>query len=294
MFFKKMNKKISKKTKKKVDIKKIIKMLLIAVMLIALPLAVILVQKNQENRSKAVDVNTSKAKIIIKSIGQECYNSNTKCAEGSYCKRDFWPHRTICVADANCVPSNSDKTLPQVERKPYKKACGNPEWGNHLYVCVNTGVWDEYMDCGSVGCKNTGDSAACNYPSIAQPTAVPTAKPTPPVIVQPAGIKQDYQCSNARGKCQNTSNSCSGGYLTGFCPSSAANIKCCVGTSGRGTGAEKCVAKYVRETNGQCQTNGGKLPPTGGACTVDGKAGSYQSNLCSGQYNSGYRCCVAK
>jgi len=57
--------------------------------------------------------------------------------------------------------------------------------------------------------------------------------------------------------------------------------------NGTGTGAEACVAKQ-----GVCQTNNGKLPTVGASCTVNGKSGSYEKNLCKGQYNAAYRCCV--
>ena len=107
------------------------------------------------------------------------------------------------------------------------------------------------------------------------------------------GMSSGITCSGSSGGTNggttNTSYSClaSDGSSSGkvCCVPNSSNSTS--GSAGIGSGAEACVAK-----SGACQTNGGHLPDINTACSVNGKTGTYQTNLCVGQYNSGYRCCV--
>jgi len=80
---------------------------------------------------------------------------------------------------------------------------------------------------------------------------------------------QDTQCKNAGGVCQNTSNSCPGGYLSGYCPSSGASVKCC---------------RITQDT--QCKNIGGVCQNTSVAC-----ASGYLNNYCPSG-SSLVKCCV--
>ncbi|KAJ3037608.1 hypothetical protein HDV00_001496 [Rhizophlyctis rosea] len=47
------------------------------------------------------------------------------------------------------------------------------------------------------------------------------------IISAVTAVTQDSACVNIGGYCQDTSTSCSGSYLTNYCPSSGSSIKCC-------------------------------------------------------------------
>ena len=120
---------------------------------------------------------------------------------------------------------------------------------------------------GNVSCCITG--TVCKYGAMTYPNATTFCGSSTRVFV----------CSNGSYSykgldCASTGKVCENG-------------KCVSKLSGIDAGAEKCVAN-----SGNCQTNLGTSPALGGACVVGSKAGTYTDYLCSGQYLTGYRCCV--
>ncbi|KAJ3296627.1 hypothetical protein HK104_001397 [Borealophlyctis nickersoniae] len=84
-----------------------------------------------------------------------------------------------------------------------------------------------------------------------------------------AAVTQDAKCLNAFGTCQDVGTSCSGSYVTNYCPSSGTSVKCCI----------------VKQDS-KCANAGGKCQSTSKSC-----GGSFVSNYCPSSGNS-IKCCV--
>ncbi|KAJ3293467.1 hypothetical protein HK104_004438 [Borealophlyctis nickersoniae] len=134
------------------------------------------------------------------------------------------------------------------------------------------------------------------------------------------GIKQDAQCTDIGGNCQNTSKACAAGYKSGLCPSSGDGIKCCPPSGGieqdakcKNAGgicqntSKSCPAGYL---SGYCPSSGNSIKccrPSGGItqdeeCTDIGGKCQTTSSACAVGYLSGYcpssgdsvKCCAKK
>ncbi|KAI8817006.1 uncharacterized protein EV422DRAFT_509242 [Fimicolochytrium jonesii] len=90
-----------------------------------------------------------------------------------------------------------------------------------------------------------------------------------------SGPTQDAKCTNIGGKCQYTANACSAGYLTGYCPSSQANVKCCPSKPSGPVQDTQC-----KNWNGVCQNSS------------QGCSGGYRVGLCPSSGNS-IKCCLS-
>ncbi|KAJ3048694.1 hypothetical protein HK097_010299 [Rhizophlyctis rosea] len=89
-------------------------------------------------------------------------------------------------------------------------------------------------------------------------------------ISQVAAQTQDSACVNAGGYCQSTGTSCSGSYLTNYCPSSGSTIKCCQPKQDSACTAINGSCKY---TNTPCSSG-------------------YLSNYCPSSGNN-VKCCAS-
>lgn len=174
--------------------------------------------------------------------------------------------------------------------------CTGPELGKTVcqnstsYKCTNEistngPVWKKVAD--DCSCVRFGDSGSCTAVSGCSWGYVGSSM---------SCYKKTSTCSTSNcgdcnyTECRSTSMSSSCHWTgtasyNGYCAAGKAPVN---NSTGTGNGAEACVAK-----GGACQTGGdGQMPTAGSACIVNGKNGTYQTNLCVGNYNSGYRCCV--
>ena len=261
---------------KQKGISQIVVMIIMLVLAIALPLTTSLVKKSQENRSKAASMNCA-------------FVNNNGIIGGTL--------------------STGDKKDGELYKGDITKLLMTYDGTGKSYTCTESGWVVSASTSNTINCSVFGVASVCGqFPSTCDWTESGCVEKT--INSNPTFTSCDF---GSKADQRNDGSVEFGGTKTGkyvwnsvipfWLDESGSESKTYTCTSsgwvfsnstppgtgaGTGTGAEACVAK-----SGACQTSAnGTRPGVGTDCTVNNSDGTYQYNLCSGQYDAAYRCCV--